>query len=184
MAAIMTAEQRAAYNARKAKWRADNPAKVKAIKAKFRAQPDRVEIERAGHREWLKKNAESVAAYKAAYRSNPEKKEIERRQRAAYREKNKEFISEIKRNARAVKRNAIGSHTRHDVERLMGLQKGRCACCRDDLTVTGRHVDHVIPLAAGGSNNPDNIQLLCPTCNMQKNTKHPIDFMQSKGFLL
>lgn len=29
-----------------------------------------------------------------------------------------------------------------------------------------------------------NLQLLCPTCNQQKNAHDPIDFMQSRGFLL
>jgi hypothetical protein len=29
-----------------------------------------------------------------------------------------------------------------------------------------------------------NVQLLCATCNLNKNAKDPIDFMQSRGFLL
>jgi hypothetical protein len=41
-----------------------------------------------------------------------------------------------------------------------------------------------MPLALGGSNTDDNMQLLRAICNYHKYTKHPIDFMQSKGFLL
>lgn len=45
-------------------------------------------------------------------------------------------------------------------------------------------MDHIMPLALGGTNTDDNIQLLCPTCNRSKHAKHPVDFMQQRGFLL
>jgi 5-methylcytosine-specific restriction endonuclease McrA len=45
-------------------------------------------------------------------------------------------------------------------------------------------MDHIIPLALGGTNTDDNIQLLRAKCNKQKGAKHPIDFMQQRGFLL
>ena len=40
------------------------------------------------------------------------------------------------------------------------------------------------PLARGGTNQRTNLQLLCPPCNLSKSAKDPIDFMQSRGFLL
>ena len=30
------------------------------------------------------------------------------------------------------------------------------------------HIDHIRPLAFGGTNDPDNLQILCPNCNFQK----------------
>jgi 5-methylcytosine-specific restriction endonuclease McrA len=30
-----------------------------------------------------------------------------------------------------------------------------------------------MPLKLGGSNWPENLQLLCRTCNLRKNAKHP-----------
>jgi len=37
---------------------------------------------------------------------------------------------------------------------------------------------------AGGANDRANLQLLCGSCNKSKHAKDPIDFMQSRGFLL
>lgn len=68
-------------------------------------------------------------------------------------------------------------------QRLFLLQKGKCACCNQPLG-GDFHMDHIMPLALGGSNSDDNIQLLRKTCNLQKQASHPIDFMQRRGFLL
>lgn len=76
-----------------------------------------------------------------------------------------------------------GRFTKADVDRIKALQRGRCACCRTKLG-PNFHRDHIMPLALGGSNLPSNIQLLCPPCNGAKKAKHPISFMQERGFLL
>lgn len=67
--------------------------------------------------------------------------------------------------------------------KLFKLQKGKCACCKKPLG-SAYHMDHIMPLALGGSNADDNMQLLRARCNQQKSAKHPIDFMQQRGFLL
>jgi len=41
-----------------------------------------------------------------------------------------------------------------------------------------------MPLALGGKNEDWNIQLLRAECNSRKGAKHPIVYMQEKGFLL
>jgi 5-methylcytosine-specific restriction endonuclease McrA len=84
---------------------------------------------------------------------------------------------------RTRKINAQGIHTKNDIKSLFLLQQGKCACCKININ-KNYHIDHIIPLAKGGSNDKFNIQLLCPTCNLQKGVKHPIEFMQKKGFLL
>lgn len=68
--------------------------------------------------------------------------------------------------------------------RLWGAQKGRCAACSKGLMRLGHHVDHIKPLARGGAHENVNLQLLCPTCNLSKGAKDPVDFMQSLGKLL
>lgn len=42
----------------------------------------------------------------------------------------------------------------------------------------------IVPLALGGTNTDGNMQLLRSTCNQKKHAKHPVDFMQQRGFLL
>lgn len=68
-----------------------------------------------------------------------------------------------------------GKHTAGDVRDQRQRQKDRCYWCGEK---TGKHyhVDHVIPLALGGTNGPENIVIACPTCNLRKGAKHPIDF--------
>lgn len=73
---------------------------------------------------------------------------------------------------------------RGTVQKIGALQRWRCAACRCDLRRSGYHMDHIMPLAKGGAHAPRNVQLLCPTCNVRKSAKHPVDFMQERGFLL
>jgi len=87
-------------------------------------------------------------------------------------------------NRRARVRNANGVLSKEIYQKLFALQKGKCACCRIDLTKIKAHIDHIQPLALGGENSDNNVQLLCQPCNNQKSWRHPVDFMQSKGFLL
>lgn len=85
---------------------------------------------------------------------------------------------------RAIIRGASGVVSAGIEDQLMILQKGRCACCKTPLKGVKHHIDHIIALSRGGMNDDSNLQLLCATCNLQKGAKHPIDFMQTKGFLL
>ncbi len=82
---------------------------------------------------------------------------------------------------RALVRQAEGVFTGSDVIRLWHRQRGECATCRvkcgkrpsDSATY---HVDHIMPLARGGSNWPHNLQILCSGCNLSKGAKTPVEF--------
>lgn len=105
--------------------------------------------------------------------------ELNRRWHAENVEKSKE----AKAKRRAAELNAPGSHTAEDIKALYVRQRGKCTACCAAL-LKRYHLDHIIPLSSGGSNYPDNLQLLCPPCNLSKGTKHPIEFMQRRGYLL
>jgi hypothetical protein len=86
---------------------------------------------------------------------------------------------------RARKRAAEGSYTPKQIRELSAKQRHCCAepSCRKSIKKE-YHIDHVMPLALGGSNWITNIQLLCPTCNMRKRAKDPITWAQENGRLL
>lgn len=69
------------------------------------------------------------------------------------------------------------------IKNLGEMQRWKCAVCTVSIR-DAYHIDHIAPLARGGVHHWSNLQLLCPTCNLSKSSKDPIDFMQSKGFLL
>jgi len=94
-----------------------------------------------------------------------------------------DIIAANNRNRRALKKSAKGTHTADDINNIKTLQKNKCVVCLKSLS-KGYHVDHVVALINGGSNDKHNLQLLCPPCNTAKRAKDPIDFMQSRGFLL
>ena len=63
-----------------------------------------------------------------------------------------------------------GTHTQSDIRKQYTSQKGKCYYCKKRV---GKmyHVDHVIPLARGGSNGLENLVIACPACNMSKHAK-------------
>ena len=50
-------------------------------------------------------------------------------------------------------------------KRILLRGKGRCMKCGSKKNL---EIDHVVPLARGGSNRLENLQLLCQRCNRMK----------------
>jgi 5-methylcytosine-specific restriction endonuclease McrA len=194
-----------------ARWAESTP-EVKAVvreKALVRSQAD-PEAHRARSLAWKDANREQVNARTRELRKLHPEKERTRRQQAGllgvmsrrqaskrfrerhpdrvkaarirYQQANPEKYALWARNRRARIREVGGSHTLDDINRLFARQRGRCAACRKPLKLY--HVDHIVALARGGSNDWTNLQLLCPPCNQQKHARDPIEFMQSRGFLI
>lgn len=121
-----------------------------------------------------------LASHKAYAERNKER--INARQRRFY-ASNKEvfYVGNRRRKARLV--SVGGSHTAEDIKKLLERQKHRCAYCRRSIKKK-RHIDHRVPLKLGGSNDPSNLQALCPKCNLSKGAKDPLHFANSLGLLL
>lgn len=120
-------------------------------------------------------------AFRRLYaQSNTDK---ERARRREYYAANKQKYSAYVHNRNARKRNAPGTHTPADINKIRKLQRDRCALCRLPLNGKGE-IDHILSIKSGGSNWPRNLQLLCKPCNRSKNAKDPIEHARSLGFLL
>ena len=151
-------------NAIAAKWKASNRERIKVTNAAWYAA--NLERNRADKAVWAKKNPERNKANAAAWqKANPEARRIN------------------VQNYRARKRVNGGTLSKGLSAKLFKLQRGKCACCHVSIE-DGNHMDHIIPVALGGPNEDWNMQLLCGPCNLSKSAKHPIDFMQQRGFLL
>jgi 5-methylcytosine-specific restriction endonuclease McrA len=81
-------------------------------------------------------------------------------------------------------RGAIGSHTTKEWENLKRIYDSTCPKCLRSEPFIKLTEDHKIPLSLGGSNNIDNIQPLCTSCNSAKRNKIwfaslPINYKQN-----
>ena len=196
-------------NATNAAWRLANPEKVKATSAAWtKANPDKLKTNLAAwnianpgkqklqNAAWREANPDKEKANQVAWRkNNPSKRKIDnakwRKANSARERANKiEWLKanpEAKRiytqNRAAKKRENGGTLSMNLAAKLFELQQGMCPCCNQPLG-DNYHMDHILPISLGGPNIDSNIQLLKQQCNLQKSAQHPIDFMQSKGFLL
>jgi 5-methylcytosine-specific restriction endonuclease McrA len=180
------AKERARYAANREKikaqvaaYRAANPEKIKELSKKRRLE-----------------NLDAINEYQAAYRERHREKN--RLYAIEYRKNNKEKVKaaverwhqanpDCRKVIKANRRKAAIGLGRLSVgisEKLFTLQRGRCATCEVKLEKTGHHIDHVVPLSRGGKNSDDNVQLLCPTCNMKKGATDPIVWANRNGKLI
>ena len=143
----------------------------------------------ATNRAWVQKNSERHKALCARWERENAAKRVQNRKAWYAANKQHVFIKVNRRRARLLQLGGATQSSHRDYPKdfiaiLFAKQRGLCPVCRAQLKIKGRHIDHVISLAAGGGNDPSNLQLLCPPCNLSKGTKDPVLFMQSRGFLL
>jgi 5-methylcytosine-specific restriction endonuclease McrA len=140
-----------------------------------RSDAERAAIKEAAR---IRRNAAQMAKRRAAGMKEQKKYTPEQREAVLKAQKAAE-----RRSYKARKRGATGSHTAKDVAEIHARQRYKCAICSVS-TKKHRHIDHIVPLALGGSNGKENLQILCPACNIAKGATHPVDFMQECGKLL
>lgn len=171
----------AIHNARGSAWKSANPERVAAVAADYASRSDVVQRRAA----WYRENRERIRAEQAKRDRERSAENVARAR--AWKEANPERAREMSRLARCRRRARIkgagGDHTMDDLAAILKAQKGCCAYCRTKLS-SKKHVDHIIPLARGGSNSRANLQYLCQPCNQSKSAKDPIAFAQERGLLL
>lgn len=173
-------------------WKRNNRARANAAWRAWRLQ--NLEHHKEVQRKWAEKNLEK---YREHQRINGRLHGAERWQRRkndpkhkerylAWKLKNKDYLNQYMREWYARNRDriaekiriksrnrvaklagSVGQHTPQDISELLVVQKYKCVYCERSIQ-DKRHVDHITPLSLGGGNGRDNIQLLCPTCNLSK----------------
>jgi 5-methylcytosine-specific restriction endonuclease McrA len=123
----------------------------------------------------------------SAWYSHAQKSESYLKQKAdkkrAWAIKNKDKVMDQIRIRRHSARASGDGYSRKDLRNLMESQKFKCANCKK-ITGKSYHVDHIYPISKGGKNEINNIQILCPSCNLSKGAKDPFLWANENGCLL
>ncbi len=135
--------------------RAADPAKHLEKEREIRAANP--EAARARHRKWRDKNAE-----------------MERQRSRDWAAANKPAMVAKQHARRARKAGNGGRFTVNQAEELKASYLGKCAYC---LSAAAEHLDHVVPIADGGTSNIENMVPACARCNLSKNKRSLLRFM-------
>lgn len=193
----LTEKQRERKNELQAGYREKYKDKYKEYSRKSRESNS--EKIREYDRLYKKQNKEQLADYRKKYYAENRVSLIERSRK--YRIENPDYklstrewyrnnlvkAAAYSSNRRARERLAEGSHTGDEVLFILKTKKNKCANCKINLIHNGPekyHVDHIMPISLGGSNSKENLQCLCPKCNLRKSAKDPLDWAKENGRLI
>jgi hypothetical protein len=154
-------------SARSRKWEKDNPERRREIDKKWR--DDNPQKIREKNRNYKTKHAERLAPIAIErtlqWRTNNPEKVLENGRKGSH-------------VRRARKYKSGGSYTNDQIRELLKQQDWTCIYCSSSLREK-RELDHIMPLARGGSNDIANLQWLCSPCNRKKRDRDPVEFAAS-----
>ncbi len=158
------------HNRQSAVWKKTNRDRVKATAASWLLKNPGKNTEYC-RRQWFK-DKDKRREYNRQYRETNREKvratfiqwEAANPERAALNRRTS------KTNRRSRERSNGGRATIGDIEALFAKQAGLCAACGSCDRI---EIDHILPVALGGSSDPHNLQLLCRPCNRTKGDMHP-----------
>lgn len=144
-------------------------------------RPKHPEYDRAYYQ---KNKAAALAKAKARYKANWQKAcawqmEYYRTHKDAIRERirSQPDLQRAYRHSRVGRLRGAG-HLPSDVVHRV-LAQDFCAYCREPFNETRRRtIDHVVPLAKGGTNAEHNLVAACGSCNSKKNTRTGEEFLR------
>jgi 5-methylcytosine-specific restriction endonuclease McrA len=171
-------------------WRKNNPGRAAEASRSWRA--NNAENVAQSKRSARSRNREKISQQEREYRiRNPDARksilkswrmrnvariaEYEKSYRAANKERLRAYNSTRKAIRRSIEEAGIGLGT------LLGWVKAQpkiCFYCVTDCAESF-HVDHFVPLAKGGAHVLTNLRIACAPCNLRKNARDPLEFMEA-----
>ncbi|NBP60230.1 MAG: HNH endonuclease [Candidatus Fonsibacter lacus] len=121
---------------------------------------------------YQKTNKVALAEYQKKYRK--EKKDIVSKweKKRSQNPKRKMYVAmrdSWRRSQKTI--NLIGNQ---DLLRIYKELGQSCVVCKTTKDIT---IDHIVPISKGGTNNQENLQILCRSCNSKKRDKTMKDFL-------
>ena len=142
--------------------------------------PEEKKIEAERIRKYRQDNPEATRKTRQKSYQNNRDKVIKRNTEYAKTEKGR-AISRLKHQRKRIKIKEGDVTADELVELKSNINK--CYWCNTKIIKNNYHIDHYVPLAKGGKHTIDNLVISCPTCNLKKNAKDPIQFANSIGKL-
>lgn len=152
------------------KWRAENAEYLRQYNKRYYAA-NKEQCKLKGQK-WLAQNTDKARSIKRAYYDRNRQQVISQAKNWKQSHPESDAVSRHKRRAKL--KAAEGEYTKADIVDIYQQQDGRCLYCgipvfwdiKNDL-----HIDHIVPLARGGSNYPINLCIACFSCNSSKQHK-------------
>lgn len=168
-------------NSKEAEYRASNWEDI--YKRKQESRNRNIERSReSARRHYYKAKDMYLSKHKERYELDKEFRELKRARNKKWRKNNPELNARKTMRRYAAKKKVLTApYTVEQVVALWGICCHMCGDlidfdaprnCKGDGWELGLHLDHVIPITAGGSDSLDNVKPAHALCNIKKGTKH------------
>lgn len=157
-------------------WKANNPERVRELRKRdyHNHHEERIHAAKLYHQNHPEIVRKSISAYKAKY---PERiKSARKKYSVSHPEK---MRAKWAKNS-AKRKLRIGATSDGTADKFYDYVHNsnflKCYYCNETLSYENVNVDHIIPLARGGSHIDSNLCIACDSCNSKKSSKLPSEF--------